>query len=101
MLFVLWVLHINCSCHHNYGNNEFFKIFLVTSRPPRELEENGKSYWFVEREKMEKDIREYKFLEYGEHNGHLYGTSLDSIRDVIHQGKMCVLDCSPSVSVYN
>lgn len=46
---------------------------------------------------MEHDIREHKFLEYGEHGGNLYGTNLDSIRDVINQGKMCVLDCSPVV----
>lgn len=45
---------------------------------------------------MEREIREHKFLEYGEHNNHLYGTSLDSIRDVIKQGRMCVLDCSPN-----
>lgn len=45
---------------------------------------------------MEEDIKEHRFLEYGEHNGHLYGTSLDSIRDVIKQGKMCVLDCNPT-----
>lgn len=74
-------------------------LFQVTSRPQRELEENGKNYWFVDRETMEMEIREHKFLEYGEHNGHLYGTSLDTIRDVIHEGKMCVLDCSPSVSI--
>lgn len=37
-----------------------------------------------------------RYLEYGEHNGHLYGTHLDTIRDVIRRGKMCVLDCSPT-----
>lgn len=47
---------------------------------------------------MEEDIRQHKFLEYGEHNGNMYGTALDSIRDIIRQGKMCVLDCSPAVS---
>lgn len=47
---------------------------------------------------MERQIRQHKFLEYGEYNGNLYGTSLDSIRNVINEGKMCVLDCSPSVS---
>jgi len=46
---------------------------------------------------MEHDIREHKFLEYGENGGNLYGTNLDSIRDVINEGKMCVLDCSPVV----
>lgn len=62
------------------------------------LEENGRGYWFIDRETMEEEIREHKFLEYGDHNGHLYGSKLDSIRDVIRQGKMCVLDCSPAVS---
>lgn len=71
-------------------------FFTVTSRPRREYEENGKTYWFMDRDDMEQDIREHKFLEYGEHNNHLYGTSLDSIRDVIKQGKMCVLDCNPT-----
>ena len=39
---------------------------------------------------METDIREHRYLEYGEHGGHLYGTKL------IRAGKMCVLDCSPA-----
>lgn len=47
---------------------------------------------------MENDIRHHKYLEYGEHKGHIYGTTLDSIREVINEGKMCVLDCSPAVS---
>lgn len=51
------------------------------------LEENGTSYWFNEREEMEEEIRQNNFLEYGDHNGNLYGTHLDSIRDVIKQGK--------------
>lgn len=34
---------------------------------------------------MEEDIKHHKFLEYGEYNGNLYGTHLDSIRDVIKQ----------------
>lgn len=57
-----------------------------TSRPPRVLEENGKNYWFIDREDMERDINENKLLEYGEYNGNLYGTHLDSIRNVIKQG---------------
>lgn len=57
-----------------------------TSRPPRPLEENGKGYWFVDREDMEQEIHENNFLEHGEHNGNLYGTHLDSIRNVIKDG---------------
>lgn len=83
---------------------------------PRPLEENGKGYWFVDREDMEQEIAENNFLEFGEHNGNLYGTHLDSIRAVIKEGllgsfvksemltdfsgiftgKMCILDCAPS-----
>lgn len=40
-----------------------------------------------------------RFLEYGEHNGHMYGTSLDSVKDVLDSGKICVIDIEPHVSV--
>lgn len=75
-----------------------YSVVVGTSRTPRVLEDNGRGYWFIDRETMEEDIRQHKFLEYGEHNGNLYGTKLDTIRDIIRQGKMCVLDCSPAVS---
>lgn len=64
----------------------------------RELEEDGKAYHFTTRPAMEADIRTHRYLEYGELNGNLYGTKLDSVLAVIRAGKMCVLDCSPSVS---
>ncbi|CAG9567398.1 unnamed protein product [Danaus chrysippus] len=75
--------------------DRFGAVVPHTSRPPRPLEENGLSYWFVSREEMERDAHAGRFLEYGEHNGHLYGTHLDSIRAVIKEGKMCILDCAP------
>ncbi|XP_038222290.1 MAGUK p55 subfamily member 6 isoform X2 [Zerene cesonia] len=75
--------------------DRFGAVVPHTSRPPRPLEENGESYWFVSREEMERDAHAGRFLEYGEHNGHLYGTHLDSIRAVIKEGKMCILDCAP------
>lgn len=61
-------------------------FFIDTSRPPRVLEEHGKGYWFLDREEMDQQIKDNKFLEFGEHNDNLYGTHLDSIRDVIKQG---------------
>ncbi|XP_072378740.1 protein PALS2 isoform X2 [Diabrotica undecimpunctata] len=79
----------------NSDPEKFGGVVPFTTRTPRVLEEAGQSYWFTDREAMEEDIRNHKFLEYGEYNGHLYGTHLDSIRDVIKQGKMCILDCSP------
>ncbi|XP_031785756.1 MAGUK p55 subfamily member 6 isoform X6 [Nasonia vitripennis] len=80
----------------NSDPEKFGTIVPFTSRPPRVLEENGKSYWFTERDSMETDIREHRYLEHGEHGGHLYGTKLDSVRELIRAGKMCVLDCSPA-----
>ncbi|XP_052868398.1 protein PALS2 isoform X2 [Anopheles cruzii] len=80
----------------NSDLDKFGSVLPHTSRQPRPLEEPGSAYWFSDREEMEQEIRENKFLEFGEHHGNLYGTHLDSIRDVIRQGKMCVLDCSPA-----
>ncbi|XP_043288288.1 protein PALS2 isoform X2 [Venturia canescens] len=80
----------------NSDPEKFGTIVPFTSRPPRVLEEDGKSYWFTDRESMETDIREHRYLEHGEHGGHLYGTRLDSVRELIRSGKMCVLDCSPA-----
>ena len=47
---------------------------------------------------MEADIMNGKYLEYGDFNGNLYGTRLDTVREVIDSGKMCVLDVNPTVS---
>lgn len=65
----------------------------------RELEEDGKAYHFTTREAMEADVRHHRYLEYGELNGNLYGTKIESILSIIRSGKMCVLDCSPAVSM--
>lgn len=64
-----------------------YNIFVNsdTTRPQRVLEENGQSYWFTDAESMDEDIKQSKFLEYGEYNGYIYGTHLDSIREIIQQ----------------
>ncbi|KOB66605.1 putative calcium/calmodulin-dependent serine protein kinase membrane-associated guanylate kinase [Operophtera brumata] len=67
---------------------------LIQENPDR-FGASGQSYRFVSREEMERDAHAGRFLEHGEHNGHLYGTHLDSIRAVIKEGKMCILDCAP------
>uniref|UniRef100_A0A8C3HFY7 Discs large MAGUK scaffold protein 4 n=1 Tax=Chrysemys picta bellii TaxID=8478 RepID=A0A8C3HFY7_CHRPI len=66
-----------------------------TTRPKREYEVDGRDYHFVaSREKMEKDIQGHKFIEAGQYNSHLYGTSVQSVREVAEQGKHCILDVS-------
>lgn len=36
-------------------------------------------------------------LEYGEYKGHLYGTSVDAVQEVLNEGKICVMDLEPQV----
>ncbi|XP_042338510.1 discs large homolog 1-like protein, partial [Plectropomus leopardus] len=54
-----------------------------TTRPKRDYEVDGRDYHFVvSREQMEKDIQDHKFIEAGQYNNHLYGTSVQSVREV-------------------
>ncbi|XP_038604061.1 disks large homolog 3 isoform X2 [Tachyglossus aculeatus] len=66
-----------------------------TTRPRRENEVDGQDYHFVaSREQMEKDIQDNKFIEAGQFNDNLYGTSIQSVRAVAERGKRCILDVS-------
>ncbi|XP_063693594.1 uncharacterized protein LOC134825335 isoform X2 [Bolinopsis microptera] len=75
--------------------DKFGNTMPHTSRPIRAGEKDGCGYWFTTREKMDEDIANHKYLEYGEYEKHLYGTKLDSIRQVMRSGKMCLLDVNP------
>ncbi|KAK7158683.1 hypothetical protein R3I94_005119 [Phoxinus phoxinus] len=66
-----------------------------TTRPKRDYEVDGRDYHFVaSREQMERDIQEHKFIEAGQYNSHLYGTSVQSVKEVAEKGKHCILDVS-------
>lgn len=87
-----------------------------TTRPRRDYEVDGRDYHFVSsREIMEGEIQEHKFIEAGQYNNHLYGTSIQSVKEVAEkvgvnvmtqrwkrshliictmQGKHCILDVS-------
>uniref|UniRef100_A0A8C2F8B9 Discs, large homolog 2 (Drosophila) n=1 Tax=Cyprinus carpio TaxID=7962 RepID=A0A8C2F8B9_CYPCA len=66
-----------------------------TTRPKRDYEVDGRDYHFVpSREQMEKDIQEHKFIEAGQYNDNLYGTSVQSVKYVAERGKHCILDVS-------
>lgn len=62
-----------------------------TTRPMRPGEVAGREYLFVSREKMESDIANGKFIEYGEYKGHLYGTSAESVKSIVNASCVCVL----------
>ncbi|XP_069377658.1 discs large homolog 1-like protein isoform X1 [Paralichthys olivaceus] len=66
-----------------------------TTRPRRDYEVDGRDYHFMSsRELMEQEIQEHKFIEAGQYNNHLYGTSIQSVREVADKGKHCILDVS-------
>lgn len=66
-----------------------------TTRSKRQYEVDGRDYHFVSsREQMERDIQNHLFIEAGQYNDNLYGTSVASVREVSEKGKHCILDVS-------
>ncbi|CAJ0938778.1 unnamed protein product, partial [Ranitomeya imitator] len=66
-----------------------------TSRPPKRGEENGASYHFVSVEEMSQGISENQFLEFGSFSGYMFGTKIQTIKDIHNDGKVAVLDIEP------
>ena len=69
-----------------------------TTRECKTGEEDGRNYYFVSPEGMIADIEANKYLEYGTHEGAMYGTKLDTIRNIVQQDIMAILDVEPQVS---
>lgn len=77
------------------GPEKFGSCVPHTTRPRREYEVDGHDYHFVpSREQMERDITNHMFIEAGQYNENLYGTSVASVREVAERGKHCILDVS-------
>jgi calcium/calmodulin-dependent serine protein kinase len=70
-----------------------------TTRHPRKDEENGKNYYFVTHDQMMADIAANEYLEYGTHEDAMYGTKLETIRQIHERGLMAILDVEPQVRV--
>ncbi|OQR79145.1 MAGUK p55 subfamily member 5-like, partial [Tropilaelaps mercedesae] len=66
-----------------------------TSRPKKDSESHGVDYNFTSLTQFEVDIAAGRFVEHGEYEKHLYGTSLQAIRSVVNAGKICVLNLHP------
>ncbi|KAM6954550.1 MAGUK p55 subfamily member 5b [Aplochiton taeniatus] len=62
-----------------------------TTRASRTHERNGREYHFVNRVAFETDQAAGKFIESGEYERNLYGTSSDSVRQVINSGRICLM----------
>lgn len=68
-----------------------------TTRQPREGEENGREYWFTDKESFKKLIDEDGFIEHAQFGSNLYGTSVQAVKDVAEKGRTCVLDIEMEV----
>ncbi|XP_018914477.1 peripheral plasma membrane protein CASK isoform X4 [Bemisia tabaci] len=66
-----------------------------TTREPRSDEENGRNYYFVPHDEMMADIAANEYLEYGTHEGAMYGTKLETIRKIHLEGRVAILDVEP------
>lgn len=74
-----------------YPNTFGFSI-SHTTRKPREGEQHGVHYYFVERPEMEAAIAGDEFIETAEFTGNLYGTSKAAVREIQAKGRVCILD---------
>ncbi|GAB0191689.1 MAGUK p55 subfamily member 4 [Grus japonensis] len=74
-------------------------ILVDTTRVQKSYEMNGREYHYVSKETFENMVYSHRMLEYGEYKGYLYGTSIDAVRTVLDEGKICVIDLEPQVMV--
>ncbi|XP_074685534.1 MAGUK p55 subfamily member 4 isoform X2 [Strix aluco] len=74
---------------------EFRSAIPHTTRVQKSYEMNGREYHYVSKETFENMVYSHRMLEYGEYKGYLYGTSIDAVRTVLDEGKICVIDLEP------
>ena len=76
------------------ARNDLSFSVSATTRPPRPGEVEGKSYYFVSRDRFEEMIRQDAFLEYDEHAGNFYGTPRQQLEEKLEKGSV-ILDIEP------
>ena len=64
----------------------------MTTRKPREGEQDGVDYFFTTREAFEKAIENGELLEYAEFVGNYYGTPLKEVNRLRDEGKNVLLE---------
>ena len=64
----------------------------ATTRKPRPGEKDGREYHFVSNETFEMKKKHNEFLEWAEVFGNLYGTPIESINNLLEEGKDLIFD---------
>lgn len=93
---------------HEYNNycsihtcNYFYSVFcfitnIIDTTCPGQV--HSHDFTFVTREEFERDIHLDQFLEYSEIKGYWYGTALSSIKKVMEEGCVPVMNLHSGVS---
>ena len=74
------------------GRDDLYFSISATTRAPREGEENGVHYHFIDVERFQQMIHEDAFLEYAEYVGNFYGTPKKFVDEAMDAGKDVILD---------
>lgn len=64
----------------------------MTTRMPREGEQNGVEYFFTDRQQFEQKIAENGFIEYASYCGNYYGTPKAYVEEQLETGKDVILE---------
>lgn len=64
----------------------------ATTRPPREGEEHGRDYWFLDDEEFDRRVGEGDFVEHAEYAGRHYGTLREELDRHLGEGAPVVLE---------
>ncbi|MCF6137050.1 guanylate kinase [Pseudalkalibacillus berkeleyi] len=81
---------VNRSLRKQWDGLEF--SISVTTRKPREGEEDGVDYFFKSRDEFEKMIEQNELLEHAEYVGNYYGTPLQYVEKTLADGKDVLLE---------
>ena len=64
----------------------------MTTRAPREGEQNGVHYFFIDKPTFEENIKSGKMLEYAEYQGNYYGTPKEYVEQQLSLGNDVILE---------
>ena len=71
---------------------EMFFSVSATTRPTRQGDVNGVTYWFKTREEFDEMVRENAFYEHAEYAGNCYGTPREPVERCLEQGIDVIMD---------
>lgn len=71
---------------------EMFFSVSATTRPTRQGDVNGVTYWFKTREEFDEMVRQNAFYEHAEYAGNCYGTPREPVERCLEQGIDVIMD---------